>query len=90
MNLRGWISTIGLGVLMTGCAMSGTTPALQGSGPDARDVARALLGSQGVQTLAVTEKAAHDPEASRARLYEALGAARTEGTYQALRAVLAK
>lgn len=91
MNLRGWISTIGLGVLMTGCAVSGTAPDTSAAARlEARQVAQALLRFERVQALATTEKAALDPEASKARLYRALGAERREGTYQALKAVLAR
>lgn len=91
MNLRGWISLIGLGVAMTGCAQGGMTTALQSAvKPDAKQVAQALLSGERIQPLAVTEPLRYDADASKARLYQALGAEREAGTYQALKAVLAK
>lgn len=91
MNLRGWISLVGLGLVMTGCAQSGTTPATPAATlPEARQVAQALLSGERVQALASTEPVRYHADVSKARLYQALGAERAEGTYQALKAVLAK
>jgi len=91
MNLRGWISLAGLGLIMTGCAQTGTptaTPAA--TQPAAKQVAQALLSGERVQALAATDPVRFDANVSKARIYQALGAERAEGTYQALKAVLAK
>lgn len=91
MNLRGIIGVVGLGVVMAGCAQSGTTTALQSAArPEAKQVAQALLSDERVQALAATEPVRYDASASKARIYQALGAERAEGTYQALKATLSR
>lgn len=91
MNLRGWISVVGLGVLMTGCAQSGTTSAMQAAArPEAKRVVQALLSAERVQTLAVTEQVRYDADVSKDRLYRALGATPEAGTYRALKETLSR
>lgn len=91
MNLRGWISLVGLGILMTGCAQSGTPTAMQAAAkPESRQVAEALLSGETVQALSVTEPVRYDATVSKDRLYQALGAQPEEGTYGALKATLSR
>lgn len=91
MNLRGWISVVGLGMLMAGCAQGGTTTAMQATAkPEAKAVAQALLSGDRVQPLAVTERVRYSAEVSKQDLYKALGATAETGTYQGLKDTLSK
>lgn len=90
MNLRAILGVIGLGVMMAGCAQGTPTAASSAAKPEAKQVAQALLSGERVLALGATEPVRYDAEAGKARLYRALGAEPTSGTYQALAAVLAK
>ncbi len=89
MNLRGWISVVGLGMLMAGCAQGGTTTAMQATAKP-KAVAQALLSGDRVQPLAVTETVRYSAEVSKQDLYKALGATAETGTYEGLKDTLSK
>lgn len=90
MNRRGWFGGIGLGMILAGCAPLGTTPAMrEAAQPVPKAVARALLSSEDLQALPASG-GRFEADLVRDRIYQALRAERAEGSYQALKAVLAK